>query len=162
MINIKRFLSILILTIIQFFLLPRFNLGMFQPDLLLAFTILTGLFHGLEAGVLAGFFFGIITDVNTGVLLGARAIAWTQAGFAAAIIREKLVVDNWLVQTAIVAAGSGLAGMFHIVFQAMSGVTESLSYSALVLLTQSIMTALLTVPMIWFMRWLRWVPEQRL
>jgi rod shape-determining protein MreD len=159
MINFYRFISILGILVVQFSVIPRLSLGMFEPDLLLALTVLTGLFFGIETGCVVGFTAGLFSDVNTGILLGAKALSWTQVGFAAALIREKIVFDNFVSQFFLIVFGCLLAGLFQTFFYGMSAQDSSLIFIFLTFLAQAATTALLSYPLIRLLRWLKWVPS---
>lgn len=142
-------------------LIPRLSLGMFEPDLLLVFTVLIGLFHGMETGCIVGFAAGLLSDVNTGILLGAKALSWTQVGFAAALAREKLVFDNYLSQSLLVVLGCLLAGVFQVFFYGMSIHDASLNNIIFHFTIQALITAALSYPLVRLLRWLRWAPVRQ-
>ncbi len=143
----RKIMFILILIIIQFSLLPRFHLKYLEPDLLLALTILFGLMRGAEYGSITGFILGLFTDVNTGAMLGAGAFSWTQVGFASALVGDKLLVDNPLVQMFVVGCGSMLAGVLQLIFLQISSTQDPGIPMFFLLISRAVMTAVLSYPL---------------
>ena len=161
MIHLYRVLYFLVILILQFSIFPRFWTGLFEPDLLLATVILLGLMNSGEMACIAGFFLGILADVNAGVILGCNAFAWTQVGMATSVVSQQLVVDNPVVQILMTGLSCILAGCFEIVFYRISAVNEPFGRLVLVILTRSMVTALVAWPLSRIMIRLKLVSEQR-
>ncbi len=156
MIRLYRFLALFGLVVFQFTVLPRLAAGKFEPDILLAFTILIGLSRGKEAGCIAGFILGLLSDINLGTMLGTRALAWTQIGFSAAWIREWIVVESPLVKCLIVAGGAFLSGIFGIVFLHISDIEINLidfMLKTLIRVGTTSISALLLIPLLNRLKW---------
>ncbi len=158
---IYQFFFIVGLFIVQFDILPRFSLGFYEPNLLLCATILIGLFRGVEAGSVTGLLAGLLSDVDTGLILGAYALSWTQVGFTSAIIGEKLLIDNRFVQMIAVGIGCLLAGFFQILFYRLSYMEDPLWILILKNVSQSIMSTLFTIPLSILLYRLDVIPRQR-
>ena len=155
-------LSIMILLlIIQFSIIPRFPLGAFEPDLLLGMTILIGLFRGVEAGCLIGMILGLFSDANMGILLGSKALCWTQVGFAVALAGERLMIENRVVQTLVVFSGCLLAGLFQVVFYRVSAIDEPLWRLMFTSLMMAFSTSLLTVPLAALLSRMKLLPKEK-
>ncbi|MBN1550229.1 rod shape-determining protein MreD [bacterium] len=147
--------------ILQFSILPRINLTLFEPDLLLVLTIIFGFFHGIETGCLFGFISGLLMDVSTSILLGSNAFIFTQIGLSAALIRERFMIDNISIQSILVGCCCLMAGLFKVVFQRFSAITEPMPSVVLTIITQAVVNAIISIPLIVMLTRLRWIPERR-
>jgi len=132
--------------LIQFSIFPRFTLNYYEPDLLLAITILLGLMRGPEAGCIAGLTFGLLVDVNAGIIIGASAFSWVQVAFAAALLGDRLLIDNPLVQMFVVGCGTLFAGIFQIFFFRFASVEDPIWYLFLLTVSRAVITSIVTYP----------------
>jgi len=160
-IYIYRVIFFVAILILQFSIFPWFMSGFFEPDLLLACVILLGLLRNAETACLAGLFLGLLSDVNAGIILGCNALAWTQVGMASSAISNFLVVDSPFVQTVVTGLSCILAGCFEIVFYRISAVNEPFSNLVFVILTRSVITALVAWPLSKVMLRLGLISERR-
>lgn len=156
-----RILVMLGLLVLQFSIIPRFPLGVIEPDLLLGMTILISLFRGIEAGCISGLILGLFSDANMGILLGSKALCWTQVGFAVALIGERLMIENKFVQTTVVFTGCMLAGVFQVIFYRVSAIDEPFWNLMFTTLMMAIATSLLTIPLAALMSWMKLLPKEK-
>lgn len=156
-----RILVMLGLLVLQFSIIPRFPLGVIEPDLLLGMTILISLFRGIEAGCISGLILGLFSDANMGILLGSKALCWTQVGFAVALTGERLMIENKFVQTTVVFTGCMLAGVFQVIFYRVSAIDEPFWNLMFTTLMMAIATSLLTIPLAALMSWMKLLPKEK-
>jgi rod shape-determining protein MreD len=88
------------------------------PDLLLVWTICTGLLSGRHAGAAAGFGSGAIEGALQQSSIGALAISKAISGLLAGLLAAKMFKENWLVP-AICAAVLTVSN--EVVFVLLSG-----------------------------------------
>ena len=161
MIQLYRFIFVVGILVTQFTLFPRFNFGVWEPDLLLIITITLGMFYGIEAGCISGLILGILSDASLGVLLGAKALAWVQSGFIAGIVGDKVFIDRTSMQIMIIAFCAMIAGTFQAIFYNISTFQQSLGTLLTTTLIQTIINALVAIPMIAILRKIHWIPDTK-
>ena len=80
---LKNILIGLLLVLLQFTLLNLLTIRGIKPDLIVLFIISRALMEGPTAGMIWGFFFGLLLDTISGGLTGLGALAYSLAGFLA-------------------------------------------------------------------------------
>ena len=146
---------------LQFAIFPRYLPSPWSPDLLLTIVVVLGMFRGAELACIAGLLLGIVSDAGLGIMLGARALIWTQFGFAAAIVGDKLFIESRLIQATIVGGCSFISGIFSLLLNRAFATPEPFLKLLGSAVLQAAVTAVVSVFIIKLMTRLAIVPEQR-
>lgn len=82
--------------VLQTTVVPYLHVGNARPDLLLMVTVAVGLVFGRTAGVVSGFFSGMLWDLLTARFFGMYTLAKLLTGYAVGCFEKKVFKDNLL------------------------------------------------------------------
>lgn len=68
-----------------------------RPDLLLIYSVYSGVFRGKWAGTRTGFLLGLMEDLFQGRMVGINALTKAFAGFLAGMVEKEIVKENVLI-----------------------------------------------------------------
>jgi rod shape-determining protein MreD len=77
-------------------MMPFLQVGNARPDLLLMITVTGGLLFGRAAGVMSGFFSGLLWDLLTAQFFGMYTLAKVITGYIIGNFEKKVFKDNIL------------------------------------------------------------------
>lgn len=96
-----------------------FEIGGVNPDFILIFTIFFALRRGAFAGIWIGFFGGLLTDADIGLVvdptgaetakIGLHALAYSLVGFGFGRFLKNIYRESWAAATLVVLVGGFLA-----------------------------------------------------
>ena len=101
----RLYLGFALLIALHFYVRPRIFDGRAAPDFLFLALMLVAIRARPGFAALAGFVFGMVSDVLTPASLGAGALAGTVVGYLAAWGRAVFFPDNVLVNAGLFASG---------------------------------------------------------
>lgn len=84
-----------------------------QPDFILIFVVWTALRMGSVAGVMTGFFMGVILDIYAWNTLGAQAMAFSIVGYIAGFAEQRFVSLDLVTKVLILAGTFILHDLLH-------------------------------------------------
>ena len=92
--------------VIQSSVLHYLRLEGSKPDLILIIVVYLGLIKGSDVGCVSGFFFGLVEDVYSGMLLGSNALTKTIIGFFCGLVGKRLYTQSLFSHILCVGIGS--------------------------------------------------------
>ena len=147
-VNIKKFIINFILIILTFVMqttvFRTFDFGGIAPNLMLVFVASNGFIRGENAGMISGFFGGLLIDIFFGSYLGFYAIIYVYMGFLVGKLHEIFFSQNMSIPIVVITVMDFvfgficyvlmflLRGKFNIGFYMMNVIIPETVYTALV------------------------------
>lgn len=94
--HIGIWILIIVGVVLQTTVMPFLHVGNARPDLLLMVTVSAGLIFGRTAGVVGGFFGGLLWDLLTAQFFGMHTLAKVITGYIVGCFEKKVFKDNLL------------------------------------------------------------------
>lgn len=131
---------------LQTSLLGSFTLTGTKPELLLLVTLSLAIVEGPGFGAVAGFGFGLATDLVLELPAGISALTFTLAGYTVGRVRAHMQTASAWVPIVMVATATFLAvlfyGTFSMLLDAALPITRTLRHSALAAVYNALLTPL--------------------
>ncbi len=112
--NFRRLFSNFILVLLSFILqttvFRALDFGGVAPNLLIIFTASTGFIRGDKAGLLSGFFSGLLVDIFFGTYLGFYALIYMYIGFLVGKLHDVFFTQNLAIPILIISVADFLFG----------------------------------------------------
>ncbi len=146
--NIRRilinFIFIIVSFILQTTIFRTIDFGGITPNLLMIFTASTAFIKGDRAGLLSGFFCGLLVDIFFGTFLGFYALIYMYIGFIVGKLHEIFFSQNVAIPILVITVSDFVFGFicyvlmflfrtkFDIGYYMISVIIPELVYTALV------------------------------
>ncbi|MFN2118709.1 MAG: rod shape-determining protein MreD [Candidatus Promineifilaceae bacterium] len=142
-----------VLTIVQIVVLPRFLFFPVDPSIPFLFALAWSLLSNVEEGLIWAFIGGLLMDIFTIAPFGGLALTYVTAVFAVNYIRDLLPPNRFVVPVISVVVGTTIQQLFYILYLRLFGI---LANTTLVMLLQTVMVqAILIIPIYWSMYFLK-------
>lgn len=106
-------IEIVLSYLLQSSVFPYFELAGVVPDILLILVVSTAFFKGQNAGILTGFFAGLLMDFCIGDVVGLFAIYYMVIGFFNGYACRIFDKDDYLLPLGMVATSEFVYGFFY-------------------------------------------------
>lgn len=136
--------------------LDMFHILHTHADLLMLLPVLAGLIAGAEAGALVGFLSGLGTDLAASTAFGFYAMVFTVLGALCGMAGEALIRGPWWAAPVAGGLGSAFGVLLVAVFGAVldqSAIVNTPEFIATVGLVVATFNALLSIPLLFVLRW---------
>ncbi|MDO8886140.1 rod shape-determining protein MreD [Candidatus Oleimmundimicrobium sp.] len=115
------FLVLFIVFLSQTTIVPYFEIGGVQPDLVLIVITICALIEGPVWGSLAGFMGGLLQDLVTIRNMGLGALSKTIVGYLAGLAKKNVVGENLFLPVIVVFLTSLSAQIIYVLFSFLIG-----------------------------------------
>lgn len=109
------------LTVLHFYLRPRFYAGQGAPDFLLLALLIFSIRSRPGTAAVAGLLVGLVNDTLMPAQFGAGMLAHTIVGYLAAMGRAVFFADNLLVNAGLFFVGNWLRNLLLLLASGLSG-----------------------------------------
>ena len=132
--------------LLQSTVFPHLALASIKPNLLIVITASFGFMRGSKAGMLVGFFSGLLMDIQFGNILGLYALIYLLLGFANGLFRQAYYDEDIKLPLVLIAASEFLYGLivyllmfmlrseFHFIYYLSHNIIPELIYTIVVAL----------------------------
>lgn len=124
-----------------------------RPDFILILVIYMSLFAPAFWGVWGGFWGGLLEDILSGGIFGSAILSKTLSGYGTALLGDKVVLDNPLVQALLVFVVSLFElTLRFLVLKFLDVIRLGAEVFPDLILPQAMMTTLFASPFFWLLR----------
>lgn len=109
-------IEILLMFLLQSSVFPSFALAGVVPDLLLILIVTCGFIYGKTAGLLTGFFCGLLVDFSFSSFLGLFAMIYMAIGYLAGYSNKIYDRDDYTLPLILVGVGELLYNFLYFLF----------------------------------------------
>lgn len=144
--NILSIVIVIVSFILQSTVCRYISFGSIGPNLLIIVTASFGLMLGKKAGILSGFFMGLMVDVFDGSVLGFHALLYMYIGYFNGFFKKLFFKDDLKLQILLVTCSDFIYGIVYYTLMFLLRGRFHLGYYLMnIILPEVVYTVLLTI-----------------
>ena len=110
------FFSVLICYLLQTTVFSFFEIGHIRPNLMVMITCIIGFNMGSSAGIISGFFSGLLVDAMTGGSIGLSSLIYMMAGYLNGLFTKDFDKQQLLLPLSLVTMSAVVYEVIYYVF----------------------------------------------